>query len=81
MMLSPNPTSTSTQLSVALEAPTELHLLVLDVLGRSVFESNQNKAEGTQTFEIPASALLTKGVYHVVLKSETSTWSRLLLVQ
>jgi hypothetical protein len=81
IMLSPNPTSASTQLSVALEAPTELHLLVLDVLGRSVFESNQNRAEGTQTFEIPASALWTKGVYHVVLKSETSTWSRLLLVQ
>jgi hypothetical protein len=81
IMLTPNPTNTSTQLSVALEAPTELHLLVLDVLGRSVFESNQNRAEGTQTFEIPASALLNKGIYHVVLKSETSTWTRLLLVQ
>ncbi len=79
--LSPNPTNTSAQLSIHLELPTQLNLLVLDLMGRRVFESNQRAASGTQIFEIPASAISTKGIYKVVLKTETGTWSKLLSVQ
>ena len=78
--LAPNPTSTSAQILLTLNVPSKATLLVLDMVGRTVYNAQIKTEAGSNTFEIPATSLTIKGIYQVVIKTETGTWSELLSV-
>lgn len=78
--LAPNPTSFGAQIFIHLNAPTQVSIIVTDMLGRGVYEENTKAIVGENIFEIPVKALSSKGFYQVVLKTEEGIWSRMLLV-
>lgn len=79
--LTPNPTSDEAKIKARFPSPMPVTVVVADALGRVVFEKKRQAKAGEQTFEIPASALTAKGIYHVTLKTEQGIISQTLSVQ
>ena len=65
----PNPSSTQSALQLYLDAATNLHITITDIVGRTVYEMAKDGKQGRQSFELPAAQLIP-GIYTVKLSSE-----------
>jgi hypothetical protein len=78
--LSPNPTlSASTLILDSSESGTR-QLMVTNALGQIILEQNIQVTVGENRFEIPSSALNTKGIYQVILQTAEGVFTRRLSV-
>jgi hypothetical protein len=77
----PNPTQSSTSVTLHSETMSKANLLVTDAAGKKVFEFNTSVQAGENTFEIPANSLNVKGMYQVTLQTAQGVSSQMLSVQ
>ncbi len=70
LRLSPNPVTTSTQLTFSLPESSEYRLLVRDLSGRIVWENTAWQAAGDNSVELPAQSWQS-GIYLVEISTET----------
>jgi hypothetical protein len=79
-LLTPNPTADEAKIKARFPSAMPVTIVISDVNGRVVYEKKRSAKAGEQTFEIPASALTAKGLYHVSLKTEQGVISQTLSV-
>ncbi len=78
--LSPNPTASSAQVIFQSPGTGNTILLVIDALGRIVYEQKATLNMGENRIEIPASALNVKGMYQVTLQTDKGIFAQKLNV-
>ena len=78
----PNPASDQEQVSLYFEmAKAEtLQLEVVNLLGKKVYQTSFNTQIGTNQEQI-ATGALSRGVYYLILRNQTSSWQSKLVIQ
>ena len=76
----PSPASSVTSFEFSLEQPAEVYLMVKDIVGKSVFELNENYSAGDQVVSFNVSGL-PSGMYTCQIIANGKYQSRLFMVQ
>jgi PKD repeat protein len=76
----PNPVSEQLQVQVKLDKATELHLAVMDMLGRRYLQQSQQLTAGEQQLKLDFSRL-PKGIYMLSLQADGQTVSQKVIKQ
>lgn len=74
----PNPLSEVINIKVKKDLPNNLHLEIMDNTGRVIY--NQQNLQPTITYSINISTF-PKGLYHAILKSDKSTFTKKILIE
>lgn len=81
MHLIPNPTSSSAQLVFQSLQKSDGMIVISNAMGSSVLSQSIVINAGENSFEIPAKALNTKGIYQVTIQTDKGISSQILSVQ
>ncbi len=71
-ILVPNPSTSQCALQVTLPSRATLQITITDVMGRKIFEAEQQGVKGLQNFALPANRIVP-GIYTVQVRSDA--WS------
>ena len=80
LKVSPNPASTSANLTVSSSGKTEALVTVFDYTGKAVFESKYSLFKGNNTLTIQGLDKLNKGIYIINIKSNEKTETTKLVI-